>query len=181
MITPELPSLTLLQAHPVKQVAIVVRDLEASVRTYAALLGIAPWTAYELTPDVLQDMHYYGEPVTFGLRHALAWKGDVQFELVQPLSGPSIFTDHLEAHGEGLHHIGVYVPDHARAVAEVRAQGFRPLQGARGFGATGDGAFAYFDKHDLGVIVELIEAPSVRREPLFIHPPPADQSAEGPS
>jgi methylmalonyl-CoA/ethylmalonyl-CoA epimerase len=176
MIAPELQ--TLLQAHPVKQVAIVVRDLEASVRAYAELLGIAPWTAYELTPGVLRDMHYHGEPCEFGLRHALAWKGEMQLELVQPLSGPSIFTDHLEEHGEGLHHIGVYVPDHARAVAEVLAQGFRSLQGARGFGATGDGAFAYFGKEDLGVVVELIEAPSVRREPLFVHPTPDNQSAE---
>jgi catechol 2,3-dioxygenase-like lactoylglutathione lyase family enzyme len=162
----------LAQSHDVKQVAIVVRDLEASVRTYWDLLRIGPWTAYDLTPEVLQDTYYQERPCSFGLRHALAWKGDVQFELVQPTVGPSIFADHLEQHGEGLHHVGIYVPDHQKAVAEVQAQGFRLLQRARGFGATGDGAFAYFATDDpLALIVELIEAPTVRREPAFVYPP----------
>jgi methylmalonyl-CoA/ethylmalonyl-CoA epimerase len=162
----------LAQRHDVKQVAIVVRDLEASVRTYWDLLRIGPWTAYDLTPEVLRDTYYHEQPCSFGLRHALGWKGDVQFELVQPTVGPSIFADHLDRHGEGLHHVGIYVPDHAQAVAEVQAQGFRLLQRARGFGATGDGAFAYFATDDpLAVIVELIEAPSVRRTPAFVYPP----------
>jgi methylmalonyl-CoA/ethylmalonyl-CoA epimerase len=165
---------TELQTHSVKQIAIVVRDLEASVRAYADLLGVGPWTAYELTPDVLSDMRYHDAPCEFALRHALAWKGDVQFELVQPVSGPSIFADHLQEHGEGLHHVGVYVSDHAKAVAEFTTQGVRCLQSARGFGATGDGAFAYFDTREaLSVVVEVIEAPAVRREPLFVHPAPA--------
>lgn len=65
MIGLELP--TELQAHPVKQVAIVVRDLEASVRAYADVLGVGPWTAYELTPEILRDMRYDDAPCEFGL------------------------------------------------------------------------------------------------------------------
>lgn len=157
---------------PIRQVAWVVRDLERAVRNYADLLGIGPWTAYDLTPEILQDGRYYGSPAQFGLRHALGWKGEVQFELVQPTSGPSIFSDHLSEHGEGLHHVGIYVDDHDAAVQEVLAQGFDPIQSARGFGANGDGAFAYFLSPDLaGCVVELIKAPSVRRQPLFVFPP----------
>jgi methylmalonyl-CoA/ethylmalonyl-CoA epimerase len=116
-------------------------------------------------------MRYGGDEVEFSFRHALAWQGELQFELIQPLSGPSIFADHLEAHGEGQHHIGKYVPDHGRAVAEALGAGFVPLQSARGFGAEGDGAFAYFQHPDLPVIVELIQAPRVRIEPEFVYPP----------
>jgi methylmalonyl-CoA/ethylmalonyl-CoA epimerase len=161
----------LVKGSPIKQVAIVVRDLERSVKAYADVLGIGPWTAYELGPDVLQDMEYQGEPARFGLRHALAWDGDTQLELVEPTGGPSIFSDHLAEHGEGLHHVGIYVPDHALAVAQAQRAGFRLLQRARGFGRLGDGAFAYFAPPDpaIPMTVELIEAPSVRRDPLFVH------------
>ena len=155
---------------PFKQCALVVTDLDEAVRRFSEQLGIGPWTAYRLAPPRLQEMRYQSREVEFSLRHALAWQGELQFELVQPLEGPSIFADHLERHGEGLHHIGKYVPDHARAVAEAIEAGFSPLQSARGFGAEGDGAFAYFQSPDAPLIVELISAPRVRIEPEFVYP-----------
>ena len=155
---------------PIKQCAIVVRDLDEAVARWTQHLGIGPWTAYRLESARLKDMRYHGEPVEFSLRHALAWQGDLQFELIQPLSGPSIFTDHLEAHGESLHHVGKYVDDHPAAVAEAIAKGFMELQAARGFGAEGDGAFAYFQMPGVPLIVELISAPRVRIEPEFVYP-----------
>lgn len=159
---------------PFKQIAIVVRDLDSAVRDYAERLGIGPWTAYTLAPPRLTDMVYHGQPAEFSLRHALAFSGDLQFELVQPLAGPSIFADHLERHGAGLQHIGKYVPDHAAAVDEALDRGWIPLQSARGFGATGDGAFAYFaPTADFPTVVELISAPAVRIEPDFVYPGPA--------
>jgi catechol 2,3-dioxygenase-like lactoylglutathione lyase family enzyme len=158
---------------PFKQVAIVVRDLDSAVREYTERLGIGPWTAYTLAPPRLRDMVYHGQPAEFSLRHALAFSGDLQFELVQPLNGPSIFADHLAQHGEGLQHIGKYVPDHPAAVDEALRQGWTPLQSARGFGATGDGAFAYFAPTEgFSTVVELISAPAVRIEPDFVYPEP---------
>jgi hypothetical protein len=160
-----------LLAPPFKQCALVVFDLDAAVRSWWETLGIGPWTAYRLEPPLLKDTRYRGQEVPFALRHALAWQGEVQFELVQPLAGPSIFADHLASHGEGLHHIGKYVADHAEAVAQALAAGFSPLQSARGFGAEGDGAFAYFQPPGVATVVELIEAPRVRIEPEFVYPP----------
>ena len=166
--------LTAFLVAPFKQVALVVEDLDAAVRTWHDRLGIGPWTAWHLGPHVLQDMMYHGTATEFEFRHALAWQGEVQFELVQPISGPSIFADHLRQHGPGLHHVGKYVADHSAAVRAVLAEGFTPLQSAHGFGAAGDGAFAYFAPPSLdGLIVELIEAPKVRIEPAFVYPPVA--------
>jgi methylmalonyl-CoA/ethylmalonyl-CoA epimerase len=156
---------------PFRQVAIVVRDLDAAVRHWSRALGVGPWTAYTLAPPRLRDCVYRGEEVEFSLRHALAWSGEMQFELVQPLSGPSIFADHLERHGEGLQHLGRHVEDHPAEVAAYLQRGFTPLQSARGFGAEGDGAFAYFaPPGEPGPVVELISAPKVRIEPDFIYP-----------
>ena len=167
MNAPESPLLT----PPYKQCALVVRDLDEAVRRFVDQFGIGPWTGYRLGPPRLREMLYDGEAVEFSFRHALAWQGELQFELIEPLEGPSIFADHLKAHGEGLHHIGKYVPDHPAAVAEALAAGFVPIQSARGFGAEGDGAFAYFRPPGVPMIVELIEAPRVRIEPEFVYPP----------
>jgi hypothetical protein len=68
-----------------------------------------------------------------------------------------------------MHHLGKYVTDHESAVAEALAAGFEPLQSARGFGAEGDGAFAYFKPPGIDVIIELISAPKTRREPEFTY------------
>ena len=165
-------NLSPLLSPPFKQCAVVVANLDDAVRRWGDLLAIGPWTAYRLEPPLLKDMLYHGEEVEFSLRHALAWQGDLQFELVQPLGGPSIFSDHLADHGEGLHHIGKYVPDHPGAVTEALGAGFIPLQSARGFGAEGDGAFAYFQAPGVPMIIELISAPRVRIEPEFVYYPP---------
>jgi hypothetical protein len=57
-------------------------------------------------------------------------------------------------------------------VAELTRNGFTPLQSARGFGAEGDGAFAYFQAPGIPLIIELIAAPRVRIEPEFVYPLP---------
>jgi methylmalonyl-CoA/ethylmalonyl-CoA epimerase len=160
-------------APPFRQLASVVHDLDQAVRAWSGELGIGPWTGYRLEPPRLQETIYRGTRVEFSLRHAFAWQGDVQLELVQPLDGPSIFADHLEAHGEGLHHVGTFVTDHAAAVAQAIAAGFAPLQSARGFGAEGDGAFAYFQHPSVSLVVELIAPPRVRIEPEFVYTPGA--------
>jgi methylmalonyl-CoA/ethylmalonyl-CoA epimerase len=154
-----------------QQVALVVHDLEEAVRRWADQLRIGPWTAYQYGPDDLKEMRYFEREVEFSFRHALAWQGELQFELVQPLTGPSLFADQLDQRGEGLHHIAKFVDDHPAAVAEALAHSYTPLMSAHGHGAEGDGAFAYFRPPGIGLIVELIEAPRVRVDPAFVYPP----------
>ncbi len=157
--------------EPLRQVALVVRNLETAVATWWEVLGVGPWTGYRLEPPVIRNTTYRGRKVDFGLYHALATSGGVQLELVQPTFGPSIFAEHLEAHGEGVQHLGFYVGDHAAAVSRAVGAGWLPLQSAQGFGAGGDGAFAYFEVPGLPSVVELIAAPAIRRPPDLVYPP----------
>lgn len=153
------------------QVAFVVRDLDRAVRHWTDDLGIGPWSVWTMRPPALKNTIYHGKEVPFGIRHALAWSGNLQFELVEPLEGPSIFKDQLDTIGEGPNHIGVIVSDHPAAVAGFIAKGFTPLQSATGFGASEDGKFAYFrPPHDISTIVELISPPTLRFPPDYIYP-----------
>lgn len=170
-MTLDLATLDLATLGPVKQIALVVEDLDESVRAYSDLLGVGPWSVYELGPGILEDMTYDGQPAEFTFRHALAWSGETQLELVQPLRGPSIFADHLAQFGPGLHHVGIIVDDHAGWVQQFKDAGHDALQSARGFGADGTGAFCYFDLgHPVAGIVELISPPKLRRAPLYVYP-----------
>ena len=157
----------------------VVFDLERSIAAYSAKLGVGPWTVYTLGPGLLKDMVYRGAPASFRFRHALTVWGDLQLELLEPLEGPSIYSEHLERHGEGLHHLGSYVSDIAVAVEELQRRGFTMVQSARGFGRNGDGAFAYFETDDpLGAVFEVIEPPAVRIDPDFVTEAPSDAEAQ---
>ena len=83
------------------------------------------------------------------MRLALAQVGPTQYELIEPIEGPTTYheylDEYLDARGEGLHHLSYYVPDIDAEIARMAALGYPLLQSGRGFGVDGDGAYAYFD------------------------------------
>jgi methylmalonyl-CoA/ethylmalonyl-CoA epimerase len=149
----------------IAQVGIVVGDLERGVREYNGLLGLSSWSVYTYGPDFIPELTYRGAKGRFSMRIALS-RSDPVVELIEPISGPSIYDEWLEEHGEGLHHIGVEVPALADATATAAEAGFEVLQSGRGYGLDGDGGFAYLDTLErLRIIVELLEFPARRRDP----------------
>jgi catechol 2,3-dioxygenase-like lactoylglutathione lyase family enzyme len=155
---------------PVFQVGIVVADLERALRAYSALWDVGPWRCYTFSPATVSKLQYHGTRAEYSMLVALT-NGAPQLELIQPLEGPSIYEDHLRERGEGLHHLAVYVDSIEDAVAELRARGHSCLAAGWGFSAVGDGAFAYFDTaRDLGLILEVVQAPTRMREPDYLWP-----------
>ncbi|HLW59128.1 MAG TPA: VOC family protein [bacterium] len=156
----------------VDQIALVVRDLDAVMRRYWETLGVGPWKVYTYGPPLVREMTYHGRRQDYRMRLALAQAGAQTIELIQPLSPPNIYADHLDRKGEGLHHLGVFVPALDEAVADAQRRGFAVLQSGRGYGRLGDGGFAYLDTEALfGVILELIEIPRERVPPEAEYPP----------
>ena len=137
------------------QIGYVVRDLDAAVRAYADRLGIGSWHLYTYGAPLLKYMTYRGRPQPYRMRLAFAQCGDLQLELIQSLEGPNIYEEFLERHGEGIHHLGVFVPDLAEGVRAMERQGYALIQSGGGHGKQGDGGFAYFETespfaHDVG-------------------------------
>jgi catechol 2,3-dioxygenase-like lactoylglutathione lyase family enzyme len=148
-----------------KQIALVVRDLEATMRTYVHEYGIGPWEIYEFNPDTVSDM----VPTECAYRLAVTMVGSVQWELIQPLDDASIYAEFLATRGEGLHHVAVDVPDYGAALDTMRAKGRRLIQGGHYGGAT----FAYLSTdEDLGVITEIFDWPEdlPPQEPDAVYP-----------
>ena len=150
------------------QIGIVVEDIDGAMRRYARIFDCGPWHVYTYGPEIVKERTFRGAPGHFEMRLALAGGGP-QLELIQPLTGPSLYHEWLERHGEGLHHIGMRVPDLNAGIRDMEERGFPVLQSGRGYGLDGDGGFAYLDTTaELGVILELIEVPARRREPEAI-------------
>ena len=89
----------------ITQIAVVVRDIEAALETYTRTLGWGPWSVFDYKPPLLHDTRVKGEPVEYRMIGAEASVDGLGFELIQPVSGPSIYQEFLDAHGEGVQHI----------------------------------------------------------------------------
>ena len=148
------------------QVATIVRDLDAAMQRHRDVFGIGPWDIWEFNPGTVQDYIYRGKPATHSCVIACAWSGDTQVELIQPVSGYSIYDEHLEKHGEVLHHIKLFYADTKRAAADFTARGYPVIQSGR----YDEDEHYYLDtEKDFGYILELGNAgkirPGVRRFP----------------
>jgi hypothetical protein len=106
------------------------------------------------------------------MRIALANIGPLRIELIEEGEGATIYREHIEKHGYGVHHFGVLVDDMGRSLAAAEKAGYRMTQDDAGFGLDGDGHYAYIDtEEDLGIILELISRPKRRLAPEKVYPP----------
>ena len=150
----------------IRQICLVVRDLESAMVQWSAL-GIGPWRVHDLGPNWVNEMTFRGQPQRTAVKYAAADSGSLNFELIQPGNEPNVYTEHLEMRGEGLHHLGYFVEDIEMAISEMQALGYEVVQTGRGLGVDGDGAYAYFDTVTaLGCMLEAIEPPRQLPDPL---------------
>jgi methylmalonyl-CoA/ethylmalonyl-CoA epimerase len=149
------------------QVALVVRDLQASMKTYVERYGIGPWEIYEFNPDTVEDMKAGGARIESSWRLALAQVGGVMWELIEPLDDRSPYAEFLAEHGEGVHHVGMAGTSFEGTLAELDAEGRAPLLSGRYGGID----FAYLPTDtDLGVATEIFSAIPSGQEPDARYP-----------
>jgi len=89
----------------ITQIAVVVADMESALRSYTENLGWGPWSVFDYKPPLLHDTQVHGEPVEYRMIGAETSVDGLGFELIQPVSGPSIYQEFLDSHGEGVQHI----------------------------------------------------------------------------
>ncbi len=142
----------------VRQVGLVVRDLEATLESYTNQVGIGPWRVSLLAPPGLSDMRIRGESVDYSMKVAVAWTGNTMWELIEPVDGPSIYKEFLDHHGEGIHHLLVHHHglDFETALERFSERGCPPLMEGR----LGDIRFAYVESEGpLKTTLEIVHLP----------------------
>jgi methylmalonyl-CoA/ethylmalonyl-CoA epimerase len=146
------------------QIGIVVRDLDAAIRSYVNDHGIGPWQMVEFHSGEAEALREHGQPVERSWRLATAMIGSVQWELIEPLDDESDYARFLAEKGGGVHHIAVRPTDFDQALADIANKGDQPvLSGVFGPGIR----VAYLPtEEDLGVIVEIFSRdPAPAQEP----------------
>lgn len=97
--------------YRITQISLVVRDLRKTMETYHQLLRWGPWDVFEHTAPLHHDSRIGDQPVAFSMLGAETYVGDpgsgMNFELLQPLDGPSLWQQHLDTKGEGIYSIAV--------------------------------------------------------------------------
>jgi catechol 2,3-dioxygenase-like lactoylglutathione lyase family enzyme len=128
---------------PIIQIAWVVDDIDATEVLLSEQFGASSWTRI---PDVRFEegsTTYRGRPAELVAHVSLAYAGDLQLELIQPVSGESVHTEFLAANGPGLHHVCFATDDVDAACARAEAAGHVVAQ--RGSMMDGEIDFAYVD------------------------------------
>jgi len=114
--------------YPITQVSLAVRDLDATMDLYHRAFGWAPWQVFDHVLPIHHRTELRGEPVHYALRGAEVYVGSLNFELLQPLEGPNLWTEFIDRRGEGVASIATMFLERADGDAAKRA--FREQFGA---------------------------------------------------
>jgi len=150
------------------QIAQVVNDLDATMKNLWEAFGVGPWDVYEYGPETTQNGMYRGKPNMQHYALAVAWVGPIQYELMQPLDGYSIYDEFLEqTNGEGgIQHLKIYYKDCKAQIKKLESLGYEVIQS----GEIGEDEFYYLSTKDrIGAVIEIGNAgeipPPLRRYP----------------
>jgi methylmalonyl-CoA/ethylmalonyl-CoA epimerase len=136
--------------------SIVVRDINKAMKHFENL-GVGPFPVFLGGPGMaFAGKTVRGQKVEYDMDLRLAKLGGMNFEIIQPLKGETVYTEFLEKHGEGLHHLAFGVQDFDAEVADMQKRGFKVVQ----TGAMPNSRWAYFDTDKVGgMLIELCETP----------------------
>ncbi len=123
------------------QVAYVVRDMAAGEQWFQRILGVPSFFRME-NVEIGEGCSYRGQPADSAAHLSLGYLGDIQVELIEPIRGPSPYTEFLENKGPGLHHLAFLVPDFAATVAFLGEAGLEVISEGQ---LSPGSQFAYFD------------------------------------
>ncbi len=100
------------------------------------------------------EKFYYGKLVNSKWVKAFCSLGPLELEIIQPITGPTIYHDFLNENNEGVHHLGFDVRDIDEILFLCRKMEIQVIQS--GWGSTS--RFAYLDTVKVGgVTFELIQ------------------------
>jgi catechol 2,3-dioxygenase-like lactoylglutathione lyase family enzyme len=137
--------------NKVNHVGFVVRDLEASMKSYWEAFGIGPWKITSYGAPITTDNTFHGKPVKHRYIVGEALGGG--FEIMQRLEGETVYKEFLEKKGVGLHHIAYLTNDIEPVLAKVKEAGIEVVQSGR----YGKDSYHYLDTEPkFGFMIELV-------------------------
>lgn len=146
----------------VVQVAIVTKDIEASAKRWAAVLGMDVPKITTTRPGQEVKVEYRGKPSGGQAKLAFFKLGQVVVELIEPVGKGTSWKQYLDEHGEGVQHLGFQVQDLNGAIANAQKSGMPVLH--RGRYDKDNGDYVYIDSAKaLGVTLEFLHSDAAKK------------------
>ena len=109
------------------QIAWVVKDIGVAQSFFSEAMGIRNFSKAEIIRLKEFESTYYGKPCDAESLVSMAYSGGTFIELIQPLSGLSIFQDYLDKNpAGGVHHVAYSLPvaDLDQVISKMAGEGF---------------------------------------------------------
>jgi 4-hydroxyphenylpyruvate dioxygenase-like putative hemolysin len=138
------------------QIAWVVKDIKAAENFFKEIMGVSNFS--KTTTSHAQDYEgtYYGEPSNAETLVSMGYSGGTFIELIQPVSGNSMFQDYLDENpAGGIQHIAYSIPvaEFDKTISELAAKGYNVIATYN----TSIAKIVFFDTRDeIGVMTELM-------------------------
>lgn len=139
------------------QIGMLTRDLEKTLKNLDDILGIGPFQIVGFPPEGEKSvtMKYYGEERPFKAKFCFFNLGNIEFEVIQPLEGETIWGEFLKDREAGLHHIKFLVPEHDPIHRHMASKGVSVSQMGSAVGKNAGREWLYYDTEKLlGFAVE---------------------------
>lgn len=131
-------------------VGLVVSDLDAAMNGYRESFGYS-FFQFEVNQG---NATLSGSSSTFSLRFGIGQLGPSLIELIQPVSGTTIYSRYLAQRGPGLHHLAFSAADLAAARKQLAACGYPcALDGT----IRGLVHFSYYEVRGMACVVEPLQ------------------------
>ena len=124
----------------IEHIGIAVKDLDAAKRFYESALGLK--VEHE---ETLRDMKIAFVPV-----------GEVNIELIEPMSEDGVIGKFIAKKGEGIHHIAYEVDDVSAVLQGLASQGVKLVDEVPRQGAHGKEVAFLHPKSSFGVLTEIV-------------------------
>ena len=138
------------------QVAWVVKDIRRAERFFNEVIGVPEFLKMENLNSAELEGTYFGKPADYTFHLYLAYSGNSMVELIQPVSGKSIFQDFLDSQPDGgVQHIAVMVPvaELEEAASKLTAKGYSVITSLR----LPVASVVFFDTtKEIGMVTEII-------------------------
>jgi methylmalonyl-CoA/ethylmalonyl-CoA epimerase len=141
------------------QIGLIVEDLDKTLENLQSIFGIGPFRIVDFPPQGHEDImrQYKGENGDFTAKFCFFDLGNIELEIIQPLSGKSIWRDFLDKNGPGLHHIKFSVPEHAEVKQHLTENNINISQMGASVGKNAGKTWVFYDTEDkIGFAVELM-------------------------
>ncbi|KAH7174234.1 uncharacterized protein B0J16DRAFT_348324 [Fusarium flagelliforme] len=131
----------------VVEICIVTPNIQKTIHSLTNL-GLPPFKIFSFNAQTVTNRTFRGASSDFELLVAFADTGDMVWELMQPVSGPSLMREFLDRQPEGgIHHVAFdcnHVPQ-AQRREEFGKRGYEVVQEGIWHGKRGTCEFVFYD------------------------------------